>query len=325
MGSSPNGAMVPSRLPLEAMVMREATLERPVERHPGDDDHDRLVPLIDRLDPVEDFNFRHFRMRHMVAELLRPGLAPGTDAPDFELVATDGSPVRLSDLLIRPVVLHFVSYTCPLTRGGVSTMRELHRLYGDRVTFVEVLVRQAHPGERHGAYGGYEAKLQEAGAYALEEDVPWRVLSDDLACSVQRAYGGLAAAVYLIDMRGIVAFCGTWGQSPALRTAIDELLSRDGIGAPAGTGVDRRPHLGTAFVAGQRGPLRGGWWSLIDLELGFPGANLLMALGRLGRPLLEPLVLRTTPLPIRTRAMLLAGLGASGAAVYLVLRNRRRP
>ena len=32
-------------------------------------------------------------------------------------------------------------------------MRELHRLYGDRVRILEVLVRQAHPGERHSAYG----------------------------------------------------------------------------------------------------------------------------------------------------------------------------
>ena len=46
---------------------------------------DRMARLIDRLDPLRDFNFEHFRMRHMVAELLRPGLPPGVDAPDFEL------------------------------------------------------------------------------------------------------------------------------------------------------------------------------------------------------------------------------------------------
>ena len=96
----------------------------------------------------------------MVAELLRTGLAPGCEAPDFELPSTAGETVRLSDLRGKPVLLHFVSYTCPVTRGGVYTMRELHRLYGDRVQFVEVLVRQAHPGERHGAYRSYEKKLR---------------------------------------------------------------------------------------------------------------------------------------------------------------------
>ena len=72
----------------------------------------------------------------------------------------------MSDLWGRPVLLHFVSYTCPVTRGGVSTMSELYRLYGERVQFVEVVVRQAHPGERHGAYRSYEEKLDDACAYA---------------------------------------------------------------------------------------------------------------------------------------------------------------
>lgn len=288
-------------------------------------DHGRghAARLIQLLDPIEDFNFRHFRMRHMVAELLRPGLAPGSAAPDLELRSTDGTTVRLTDLRGQPVLIHFVSYTCPVTRGGVSTMRELHRLYGQRVRFVEVVVRQAHPGERHGSYRSYEDKLEDTRGYEREEGIPWPVLCDDLLGTVQRAYGGLAAAVYLIDSRGIVAFCGTWGQAPALREAIDDLLARGGAGAPAGKGTDRRPHLAAAIVAGQGGPLRGGRRSLIDLELGFPGANLLMILGRAGRPLLAPLALRTTPLPTKTRGLLALGVIGAGAALGLALRGHR--
>jgi hypothetical protein len=282
-----------------------------------------LDRVIDVLDPIDDFNFRHFRMRHMVAELLRPGLAPGTEAPGFDLSSTDGTRVRLTDLRGRPVLLHFVSYTCPVTRGGVDTMRELHGRYSDRVRFLEVVVRQAHPGERHGAYRLYEDKLRDARAYVAEEGVPWPVLTDDLVGTVQRAYGGLAAAVYLIDSRGIVVFCGTWGQAPALRAAIDELLARGGAGSRAGKGTDRRPHLAGAIVAGQRGPLRGGWQSLVDLELGFPGGNLLMLLGRVARPLLSPLALRTTPLPAKTRVFLATGLVGVGLAIGSSLLRRR--
>jgi thiol-disulfide isomerase/thioredoxin len=212
----------------------------------------RSARLIDLLDPIEDFNFRHFRMLHMVAELLRPGLPPGSEAPDFELPSTDGQQLRLSDLRGQPVLLHFVSYTCPVTRGGVHTMRELHQLYGERVGFVEVLVRQAHPGERRGGYRSYEEKLEDGRGYKCEERIPWPVLIDVLAGTVQRTYGGLAAAAYLIDDRGNIAFCGTWGQSPTLRHAIDDLLGRNGAGAgtPAGKGTDRRPHLAAAIVAG---------------------------------------------------------------------------
>jgi hypothetical protein len=283
----------------------------------------RSARLIEVLDPREDFNFRHFRMRHMLAELLRPGLPPGGQAPDFELPSTEGDRLRLSDLGGRPVLLHFVSYTCPVTRGGVHTMRELHRRYGERVQFLEVLVRQAHPGERHGAYRTDEDKLADGHAYQGEEHLPWPMLIDDLEGTVQRAYGGLAAAVYLIDNQGRVAFCGTWGQSPALRQAIDALLDRGGAGAPAGTGTDRRPHLAAAIVAGQGGPLRGGRRALLDLELGFPGAMLLMTVGRVARPVLAPVVLRTTPLPTRARAALLVGVLGAGTAIGLGLQHRR--
>ncbi len=300
-----------------------ATLARelPVD---GECEHGRSARLIDLLDPAEDFNFRHFRLRHMVAEVLRAGLPPGREAPDFELPSTEGELVRLTSLRGQPVLLHFVSYTCPVTRGGVHTMRELYRLYGERVRFVELLVRQAHPGERHGGYRSDDEKLADARAYSHEEHIPWPVLVDDLAGTVQRAYGGLAAGVYLIDRRGRIAFCGTWGQAPALRDAIDDLLARDGAGAPAGKGTDRRPHLAAAIVAGQGGPLRGGRRALLDLELGFPGAMILMAVGRVARPLLAPLALRTTPVPKRERAALLAGLLGVGTAVGLGLRHRQR-
>lgn len=288
----------------------------------GEQGQDRIERLVHQLDPVDDFNFRHFRMRHMVAELLRRGLSPGTEAPDFELSSTEGARVRLRDLRGRPVLLHFVSYTCPVTRGGISTMGELHELYGDRVTFIEVLVRQAHPGERHGPYDSDDQKVAEARDYRAEEHIRWLVLIDTLDGETQRAYGGLAAAAYLIDRRGVVSFCGTWGQSPVLRAAIDDLLDRDGVGAPAGKGLDRRPHLAAAIVAGQGGPLRGGRQALIDLELGFPGGNLLMAAGRLARPLLAPLALRTTPLPRTALVAFVVGLVAAGSARRLGGRRR---
>ncbi len=277
---------------------------------------------VDVLDPARDLNFGHFRARHMVAELLRTGLPPGGEAPDFELPSTDGARVRLSGLRGKPVVLHFVSYTCPVTRGGVYTMRQLYRLYGDRVQFVEVLVRQAHPGELHGAYRSYADKVDDARLLRHEERLPWPVLIDDLAGTVQRAYGGLAAAVYLIDSRGTVAFCGTWGHSPALRQAIDGLLADDTPHSNAGKAVDRRPHLAAAIVAGQRGPIRGGRQSLIDLELGFPGAMALMLVGRAARPVLAPLALRTTPVPNAVRAALLGGLVLAGLAVGGYARSR---
>lgn len=202
-------------------------------------------------------------------------------------------------------------------------MKELYHLYGDRVRFVEVLVRQAHPGERHGAYSSYAEKRDEARLYQQEEAIPWSVVIDDLGGTVQRAYGGMSAPSYLVDAEGRVAFYSMWGHAPAIRQAIDALLSRGSRGALDGGGIDRALHLAAAIVAGRRGPARGGMWSLVDLELGFPGAFILMTFGSLARPMLAPRVLRTTPLPRAARVTLLAGLVSGVAGLFWAIRSRR--
>jgi NAD(P)H dehydrogenase (quinone) len=262
--------------------------------------------LVERLDPVQDFNFRHFRMRHMLAELLRTyrrsGVPVGAAAPEFELETTDGTRLRLSELRGRPVLLHFVSYTCPVTRGAAAPMRELHRRYGDRLQFLDIVVRQAHPGERSGAYSSFAEKLADARRYQQAEEISWRVAVDDLDGIVQRAYGGMSASIYLLDAEGRVAFYSLWGAAPSVTTAIEDLLARGGVGAPAGSGIDAVPHLGAALVAGQGGPARGGLRSFADLELGFPGVLALMGVGWLLRPVLAPVVQRISPRAAQARS-----------------------
>jgi hypothetical protein len=75
----------------------------------------RIARLVAWLDPPFDYNFRHYRLRHLIAELLRTaqgdGVPPGEEAPDFDLERADGGQLRLRDLRGRPVLLHFVSYT----------------------------------------------------------------------------------------------------------------------------------------------------------------------------------------------------------------------
>jgi thiol-disulfide isomerase/thioredoxin len=281
--------------------------------------------LVERFDPPNDFNFKHFRMRHMAAELIRThrhsGVDPGSEAPEFVLQSTDGTLLRLSELRGRPVLLHFVSYTCPLTRGGASLMTELHRRYGNQVQFVDIVVRQAHPGERRGPYSAYADKLDDARRYKEEEAVVWPVVVDDLDGTMQRAYGEMSASIYLLDVRGRVAFYAMWGPGPRTTRAIDDLLECDGIGDAVGDCIDSTPHLGPAIVAGQGGPARGGVQSFVDLELGFPGALALLAIGKLARPVLKPLLMRLTPLSNKTRTLLAAAVGLGLVALG---RCRRR-
>ena len=101
----------------------------------------------------------------------RNGVALGREAPDFDLETTDGKRLHLLDLRGRPMLLHFVSYACPVTRGAASSMKELQHRCGDRVHFVDTVVRQAHPGERRGPYRSYADKLDDARRYRREEAI----------------------------------------------------------------------------------------------------------------------------------------------------------
>ena len=63
----------------------------------------------------DDYNFQHFRTKHLLSDmqatLERRGVPPGAAAPEFELPRVDGVAVRLSELRGRPALLHFGSFT----------------------------------------------------------------------------------------------------------------------------------------------------------------------------------------------------------------------
>src|SRR5687767_10523804 len=97
---------------------QDATLERLAEEpdaSPYVDVERKFRHLQDELLPPEEYNFEHFRTRHLVfdarATLEQRGIPPGEPAPDFERQTTDGLLFRLSELRGRPVLLHFGSYT----------------------------------------------------------------------------------------------------------------------------------------------------------------------------------------------------------------------
>lgn len=188
--------------------------------------------------------------------------------------------------------------------------------------FMDILVRQEHPGERRGPYRTYEQKMEAAREYEREEEIPWPVLVDDLAGTVHGSYGGNASPVYLIDAAGWVVFYGVLPHAPTLKRAIDELLSGNGQGAAVAGGLDRAPLVLASLVDGWRGPRRGGVRALLDLELAVPGAASLSFLGHLFKPLLAPLALRASPLSAPAKLALVGGL--AGTVVLGLWSARRR-
>ena len=72
-------------------------------------------PPDDALEFAGTENCRHYERGHQIADFTRTwrgqGLAPGDEAPDFEMESATGERIRLSTLRGRPVVLHFGSLT----------------------------------------------------------------------------------------------------------------------------------------------------------------------------------------------------------------------
>ncbi len=144
--------------------------------------------------------------------------------------------------------------------------------------------------------------------YKEDDDIPYNVLVDDLIGTVHQVYGGLADPTYLIDADGCVAFYSMWTHAPTLHEAIEELFVQGGRGVVKG-GTDRIPHLLSTIADGWHGLQRGFPRSAIELELSAPGMASGPWLGYQIRPLLAPIALRATPLPVPVKFGLAVGAG----------------
>ena len=149
------------------------------------------------------------------------------------------------------------------------------------------------------------------------------MLVDDLSGKAHRAYSReMTDPVFLIDSDGRVAFYLMWAHAPTLKKAIDELLERDGRGAPVAGWIDRMVHLFVSFVNGYHGLRRGGRRAVREYNTVAFGAGVLTFLGSKAKPLLAPLALRAEPLPAGARLALLGGLAATAALSAWSLRRR---
>ncbi|MEJ7862313.1 MAG: hypothetical protein WKF90_11850 [Pyrinomonadaceae bacterium] len=156
--------------------------------------------------------------------------------------------------------------------------------------------------------------------YKQDDGIPYPVLVDDLEGTVHQVYGGLADPTYLIDADGRVAFYNMWTHAPTLHEAIEELFNQGGRGVVKG-GTDRIPHLLSTIADGWTGLRRGFPRSAVELELSMPGMASGPFLGYQIRPLLAPIALRATPLPVSAKIGL--GLGAA-ALLFLGVRALTR-
>ncbi len=111
-----------------------------------------------------------YRYKRFTTSLLLRDLRFGKDAagagdsfPSFELVTTSGDRLVNHDMFgDKPVLVIFGSMTCPMTASAAPSVQELHDEFGDRVEFIMLYVREAHPGENFAQSETMQEKLEYA-------------------------------------------------------------------------------------------------------------------------------------------------------------------
>ncbi|UJP40293.1 TlpA family protein disulfide reductase [Cellulomonas palmilytica] len=171
--------------------------------------------------------FDDLRTRDVLADMryLPTDPAPGDLIPAFDLPTLDGDRFRSDTLGHRPVLLVFGSQTCPVTRSAVPPLRDLHDEYGDRVRFVLVQTREAHPGELLPQPRTDEQKAAHAATMRDDLRVPFEVAVDDLAGTLHRAVGPKPNSAYVLRPDGTITARVHWANdAAALRSELEHVL-----------------------------------------------------------------------------------------------------
>ena len=128
---------------------------------------------------------------------------PGDRIPDFDMPTTGGGRFRRDDLAeAATTLLVFGSNTCPVTENSAAGLRALHEEFSDRVQFVMVNVREAHPGDHVSQPDTLEEKLQHAEKMGHRHGFEFTVAADDIDGTLHRAMSPKPNSANLLDPKG---------------------------------------------------------------------------------------------------------------------------
>lgn len=113
-----------------------------------------------------------------------------------------------------------------MTASAGPVLKDLHREFGDRVAFVTLFVREAHPGERYPQPDSFEQKLQFAREYRQRDGIPWPVAVDDLEGTLHHALDLKPNSAYLVNADGRVVMRILWStDARALHEGLEALAA----------------------------------------------------------------------------------------------------
>ena len=111
-----------------------------------------------------------------------------------------------------------------MTASAMPALKRLYAQFGERIAFIMVNVREAHPGENFPQPGTPEEKLEHARALRDMYQIPWPVAVDDVDGTLHQALDGKPNAAFLADREGNVVFRAHWARDEGgLRRALESV------------------------------------------------------------------------------------------------------
>ena len=172
-----------------------------------------------------------------------------------------------------------------MTASAGPALKRLFAEAGDRISFVTVYVREAHPGSQYPQPLTLDEKLGHARAYQQRDAIPWTVAVDDIAGSFHRSLDPKPNNAYFVDANGLIVFRLLWSNDDrGLRQGVDVLLSAD----PAASAGERHARTVPQLRGlGMMDDVLGGPGDVarIDLRRAMPAVYALAVLARAFHPL----------------------------------------
>ncbi len=126
-----------------------------------------------------------------------------------------------------------------MTASAGPALKKLYEEFGDRVAFLTLYVREAHPGERYPQAETLEQKVEHARAYKERDGIRWPVAVDDVEGDLHRTLDPKPHAAYIMGVEGNVAFRTLWANDErVLREPLEEIVSW-----PTATIGERQPRV----------------------------------------------------------------------------------
>ena len=177
----------------------------------------------------QSYRYDHLQLRLVLRDMYfsRDDPGPGDAVPDFDLPTLSGGRFRSTDLdESGPALLIFGSYTCFVTDSAAPGLKELHARFGDRMCFVIVDVREAHPGKAAPQPETLDEKMAHAEQLRDLHGFEFEVAVDDIDGTLHRALSPKPNSAYVLGKDGSILFRAHWANdTKALAAALDAVAA----------------------------------------------------------------------------------------------------